>query len=527
METTPQAVPTKRGPTGPGDLITRGLRASAVGDRRGSVYAWVAVAHGLLDAIERTAWQLREVADEAVSAFEAAQRDLGEMTDRLRAVSEEARRWPSRQARLATTGWMLTKVVASYRWYAIRSAFMSRRGAERALAELHTDNARRFYRTSVQQGGAFLKVGQMLSARPDLLPKGWVHELKGLQDDVPAEPFDVVRAAVEAELGCPLEDRFAEFDETPIAAASIGQVHRAVTLDGLEVAVKVQRPGIDDLVRLDLELLAVFVESMQTMLPPSDYETVTAEVRTMVHAETDYRREAGYLRRAGDLVRDTPGVHVPEVVDELSGDRVLTTTFVRGRKITTVLDALAAEGTDDAHGQLSDILGRLLDAYFRQVLGAGAFQADPHPGNFLVTDDGTLVLLDFGCTRELPEKVRLAFIGLMHAFMAGDEDGMAQMFDKLGFVTRSGNPETLHAFAHQLLAQFREALGADGQVRWPSQEEVLEQMASLLDAAYADPVVRIPAEFVMVARVFGTLGGMFAHYRPAIDFPSLVLRHLF
>jgi ubiquinone biosynthesis protein len=526
METTSTTAHAK-GPKGPGDLITRGLRASAGGDARGSIYAWVAVAHGLLDAIERTAWQLRDVADEAVSAFEAAQRDLGEMTDRLRAVSEEARRWPSRQARLATTGWMLTKVVASYRWYAIRSAFMSRAGAKRALAELHTENARRFYRTSVAQGGAFLKVGQMLSARPDLLPAGWVHELQGLQDDVPAEPSEAVRAVVEGDLGGALEDHFAEFEEAPIAAASIGQVHRAVTHDGREVAVKVQRPGIDELVRLDLELLAVFVESMQSMLPPSDYETVTAEVRSMVHAETNYRREAEYLRSAATVVRDTPRVCVPEVVDPLSGDRVLTTAFVRGRKITTVLDELAAEGTPEAHAQLSDLLGRLLDVYFRQVLGAGMFQADPHPGNFLVTDEGELVLLDFGCTRELPEKVRVAFIGLMHAFMAGDEAGMAKMLDQVGFATRSGKPDTLHAFAQQLLGQFREAMGADGQVRWPTQEEVLERMAGLLDAAYADPVVRIPAEFVMVARVFGTLGGMFAHYRPGIDFPSLVLRHLF
>jgi ubiquinone biosynthesis protein len=513
--------------TSPSDLITRGLRASAAGNSRGSIYAWLAVAHGLLDALERTAWQLREVADEAVAAFEAAQRDVGEMTDRLRAVSIEARRWPSRQARLASTGWMLTKVMTSYRWYAIRAAFMSRAGAKRALADLHTQNARRFYRTSIEQGGAFLKVGQMLSARPDLLPKGWVRELEGLQDSVPAEPFEAMRGVIESDLGGTLEDHFADFDPEPIAAASIGQVHRAVTHDGLEVAVKVQRPGIDELVRLDLELLAIFLESMQSMLPPSDYDTITREVRAMVHAEVDYRREAEHLRRAGDIFRDANEVRVPHVVDALSGNRVITTTFVRGRKITTVLDELHAEGAPEAHAQLSNLLERLLDAYFRQVLGAGAFQADPHPGNFLVTDDHTLVLLDFGCTRELPEKTRLAFIGLMHAFMAGDDAGMAKMFDHLGFATRSGNPETLHTFAQQFLAQFREALGADGHVRWPTEQEVLDQMAGLLDAAYADPVVRIPAEFVMVARVFGTLGGMFAHYRPAIDFPPLVLRHLF
>ncbi|MFW6050249.1 MAG: ABC1 kinase family protein [Myxococcota bacterium] len=508
----------------PSDLLRAGLRASARGEPRAGVYAWIAVAHGVLDAIERTAWQLRGVADEAVAAFEAAQRDLGEMADRLRAAGDEARRWPARQARLATTGWMLTKVVASYRWYAIRSAFLSRAGAQRALEELHAANARRFYETSVEQGGAFLKVGQMLSARPDLLPAGWVKELAGLQDAVPAADFAEVRRVVEEELGGPLEERFASFDEEPVAAASIGQVHRAVTRDGIEVAVKVQRPGIEERVRLDLELLTLFLESMQPMLPPSDYATITREVRTMIAEELDYRREAQHLRRAGAIFADVPGVTVPEVVEPLCADQVLTTTFVHGRRLTTALDDLAAQG-EAGHGVLSDLLGRLLESYLRQVLGAGVFQADPHPGNFLVTDDGTLVLLDFGCTREVSERVRQGFIGLMYAFIAGDEGGMADMFDRLGFETRSGRHDTLHAFAGRLLEQFRQA-SRDGAIQWPTKEEMLEQAADLLDAAHDDPVVRIPPEFVMVARVFGTLGGLFAHHRPDLDFARRVLPHL-
>lgn len=509
----------------PSQLIQAGLRASARGDTRSGIYAWIGVIHGLLDAVERTAWELRGVADDAVAAFEAAQRDVGEMADRLRSVGDEVRRWPSRQARLASTGWMLTKVVASYRWYAIRSAFMSERGARRALDELHAANARRFHRTSVEQGGAFLKVGQMLSARPDLLPTGWIRELSGLQDAVPAEPFERIRAVVESELGAPLEELFADFDEEPIAAASIGQVHRAVTHDGLEVAVKVQRPGIGELVGLDLQLLAVFLESVKTMLPPSDYETISHEIQTMVREELDYRQEAEHMRRAAEQLGAMPGVRVPAVIDALCSDHVLTSEFVHGTKITTLLDELAQDRTGDAEAVLSDVLGQLLEVYLQQVLQAGSFQADPHPGNFLVTADRTLVLLDFGCTRRLPEKVRQGFLGLMFGFMAGDEKGMADMFDRLGFQTRSGTHDTLHAFARKLLDQFRQAM-ADGEVHWPSREEVMAQAADLLDAAHADPVVRIPAEFVMVARVFGTLGGLFAHYQPTIDFPRRIMPYL-
>lgn len=519
--------PGRPGGESPTDLLAASLRASARGDRRSSLYAWLAFAHGVLDAIERTAWEIRGVADEAVAAFGAAQQDLGEMAGRLRSVADEARRWPARQARLASTGWMLAKVVASYRWYGIRSAFMSRAGAQAALDDLHASNARRFYDTSVQQGGAFLKVGQMMSARPDLLPGGWVQELAGLQDAVPAAPFEHVREVVEQDLGGTLEELFAEFEPEPIAAASIGQVHRAVTHDGLEVAVKVQRPGIRDLVETDMVLLVVFLDSMKSMLPPTDYDTITTEVRAMIEAELDYRREARFVARFGEMFEDMPGVTVPRLVEEMSGDRVLTTTFVRGRKIAHVLDELAASDDRDAADALGDLLGRLLESYLRQILGAGTFQADPHPGNFLVTETGELVLLDFGCAREMPEKVRQGFIGLMHAFMAGDEAGLTDMLDKLGFRTRSGRPDTLHAFADQLLRQFREAMALGGGFAWPSKEEVLEQVADLLDAAHADPVVRIPAEFVMIGRVFGTLGGLFSHYRPTLDWQRRILPHLF
>lgn len=511
----------------PSDLLAESLRASARGEGRSSLYAWLAFAHGVLDAIEHAAWEIRGVADQAVAAFNAAQNDIGEMTGRLRAAADEARRWPARQARLASTGWMLAKVVGSYRWYAIRSAFMSRAGAKAALEDLHGANGKRFYQTSVQQGGAFLKVGQMMSARPDLLPAGWISELAGLQDAVPAASFDHVRSVVEEDLGAALDELFAEFDEEPIAAASIGQVHRAVTLDGQEVAVKVQRPGIRDLVETDMDLLALFLESMRSMLPPTDYPTIIGEVRTMIEAELDYRREAGFVARFGQMFEDVPGVKVPALVEPLCGERVLTTAFVRGRKIGLVLEELGSSDDPDAHTELSELLGRLLESYLRQVLGAGTFQADPHPGNFLVTDDGELVLLDFGCARELPEKVRQGFIGLMHAFMAGDEQGLTTMLDKLGFETRSGRPDTLHAFAEHLLSQFREAMTSGGTFEWPTKEEVLEQAAELLDAANADPVVRIPAEFVMVARVFGTLGGLFSHYRPALDWQRHLLPHLF
>jgi ubiquinone biosynthesis protein len=456
--------------------------------------------NSLLQRLERAAWQMRALSDEAVR------------------LGGEARAWQARGARLSTTGWMLGRVVADYRLFAIYSAFLPARARAPQLARIHRRAAARFYRASVEQQGAFLKVGQLLSARADLLPAPWIEALAPLQDAAPPLGFDTVRAVVEAELGRPLDAAFAAFDETPLAAASIGQVHRAVTLDGAMVAVKVQRPGIAELIEHDLALLQLFVESLDGLVPPADHETICAEVRATVRGELDYLAEAASMARAAAFFDGTPGVRVPRPIAPLCRPRLLCAEFAAGDKITVALDR-ADEGLR------ADVLGRLLSVYLAQVLGDGSVQADPHPGNFLVAPDGALVLLDFGCTRVLPDEARLGYRDLVQAFLVGDEARLVARLAALGFRTRSGDPETLLAFVRALLSSFRGA-AARGSFAWPSRDQLFAEAEALADSARRDPVVRLPPEFVMIARVFGTLAGMFQHYRPAIDYARYVLPHL-
>ena len=501
------------------------LKAFSGHQQDSGLRAWLAVMEGTLKAIERTAWQGRELAQQAVSAWRAIESGAGDVAGECQELAREAKRWPARLKRLSVTGWMLTRVVASYRLWGTRSAFLPSSMQEAALTSLHRKNARRFRKTSLEQGGAFLKIGQILSSRPDLLPAAWVEELAQLQDQARPETFEAVRAVIEDEFGAPMAQLFEDFDPEPLAAASIGQVHKARLSDGREVAVKIQRPGLEDIIELDMTLLKVFIDSVRGALPPMDFDTIIGEIQRTVRDELDYQGEAEAMRRVRGLLEAQPEVTVPATVDSLCSRRVLTSEFIHGRKLTTVLDEHRERGDQAA---ISGILHALLDAWFRQVLVGGVFQADPHPGNLLVDGEGRVVVLDFGCTMTLPETYRRGYFRVLQAAIVGERAVIAETLAELGFATRSGSPDTLLAFTDALLDQIRVTMvendGAGTQ--WPSPEALMEQVRALLIRMGDDPVEKIPAEFVMLARVFGTLGGLFLHYQPRLDIAHLVLRYL-
>lgn len=478
-----------------------------------------------ITALEQLAWDARGVADQAVGLWQSIEQGSGDVAEDTREFTREAKRWPRRVARLTATGWTLARIAASYRMWDTRRAFLTPAQEEVAREEMHRRNARRFRDTSLRHGGAFLKIGQLMSCRPDVLPKPWIEELSTLQDQAAPVRFAEVRRLLEASFGKSLDELFASFEEAPIASASIGQVHRAVLHDGRTVAVKVQRPGLEEAIELDMALMRLFLDGMRNLLPPTDLDVITDEIERTVREELDYANEARWMRQARRFLAKKPGLIVPEVVDALSNAQVMTTVFVEGRKLTVVLDELQAQG-DNA--QVSELLGRLLDSYFTQILDAGFFQADPHPGNLLVTPDGDLVLLDFGCTMQLSENYRLGYKRVLQAGMTGDRQTIARTLAELGFVTRSGKPDTLLVFADALLEHIREAASNAGKggMLWPTAEELKERQKRMMASANDDPVDRLPAEFIMIARVFGSLGGLFMHYKPQMDAVRYIIPHV-
>jgi ubiquinone biosynthesis protein len=295
--------------------------------------AWLTVVDAVLRVVEQTAWEARGLAAEWAAA---ARQDLLAMQERR----DELASLHARLARATQCGWVLTKIASGYRWHLTRAAFTTRSSAQRSLQKLHGKNAIRFRDLCMEQGGAFLKVGQLLSARPDLLPSVWVETLACLQDAAPPVPSEEILAVVERELGAPVDELFASFEREPLAAASIGQVHRAVLRDGRAVAVKVQRPGVDATVELDMDLLVMFLDGMKAMLPPTDYDTIIGEVRALIRGELDYAAELQHTARAAEFFANDARISAPRPVASHSSARVLTTEMAPGIKMTTALDAL-------------------------------------------------------------------------------------------------------------------------------------------------------------------------------------------
>jgi predicted unusual protein kinase regulating ubiquinone biosynthesis (AarF/ABC1/UbiB family) len=279
-----------------------------------------------------------------------------------------------------------------------------------------------------RMGPTFIKLGQLLSTRPDILPDEYIRALARLQDRVEPFPFSEVEPLVTAELGVRLSKAFAEFEATPLAAASLGQVHRATLRDGRQVAVKVQRPGIRQRVAEELEALAdiaEFLDDHTAMGRRYQFVQILEEFRRSLLRELDYRQEAQNLTVLRHNLSDFDRIVVPMPVDDYTTSRVLTMEYISGTKITA-LSRVARLELDGA--SLADDIFR---AYLSQVLVDGFFHADPHPGNVLLTDNGRLALLDLGMVARIAPRVQEQLLQLLLAVSEGRSDDVMTTVLKL------------------------------------------------------------------------------------------------
>lgn len=360
--------------------------------------------------------------------------------------------------------------------------------------------ARRLRDCAVQLEGLLVKVCQFMGSRADVLPPAFIRILGELHDRVPPRPFPVIRQRLEASLGRPLGACFARIDEVPVASASLAQVHRAVTLDGRDVAVKVQYPDIDRVVAADLASFAFFVHALVRIERNFDLRVVLQEVSTLVPLELDFEKEAANARRfAADFAGD-PSVRFPVPVPELTTRHVLTMDFLEGTKVSDV-DAFARLGIDPH--EVAELLTR---ACVRQILEFGFFHGDPHPGNLLVRREATglqLVILDLGLAKEFTPELRGGVIRLTLAILAKDPHTIGEAFRALGFRLRDGGDDTFVALGELFLGQALHAGKAYADL------EMIERIQDeLLAAIRANPIVRAPSDLMLVLRVMGLLSGI-------------------
>ncbi len=363
------------------------------------------------------------------------------------------------------------------------------------LSRRNERTADRILALALSMRGVMIKMCQAVATRADMFPPEFIDKLKQCHDAVPSKPFPVVRETVESEFGKPLDAVFSEFEEEPIAAASLAQVHRAKLHDGREVAVKVQYPDIEDIIRTDLRNMQRVCRIYEFFDPqPLELLPLLREITTHLGYELDFRREAEFGERVRELFSDDKQVKIPEVYPEWSTKRVLVMERISGIKITEK-EAIVAAGLDPA-----DVVQDLMHIYVRMILAAGFFQADPHPGNLFVTPEGQVIVIDFGLSKELPEGFGLGLFELMFSLMTFNESAMVRAFNELGFRSKSGDDETFLAIARRMVSR-----SDSGSFEGEFTEEMTDE---LFEAIREDPVADVPTDFVLVARVFSFLSGI-------------------
>jgi ubiquinone biosynthesis protein len=325
------------------------------------------------------------------------------------------------------------QVIFSYLWLFWKATLLGKAYRDEHLPRVHRTNARRVYETILQLQGLFIKVGQALSIMANFLPEAFRAELEGLQDQVPPRRFEEISSRIEEELGGATSELFTRFERVPIASASLGQVHAAELADGRRVAVKVQHLDIDQIVRLDLKTIRRIMAIVQWFVPVQGLDAYYHQIKEMLSRELDFTLEADNIERIAKHFEKDPRVLFPTPVRELSTKRVLTTTFVEGRKLSD-LAGLESMGIDK-----KELASRLVRVYCQMIFVDGVYHADPHPGNILVDNQGNLVLLDFGAVAELSPQMREGIPEFLEGVLRRDTERLIRALRKMGFLSRTSD----------------------------------------------------------------------------------------
>lgn len=388
----------------------------------------------------------------------------------------------------------------------------------RRFERAHRKNAERLTTGFMDLRGVFIKTGQVLSVTGTFLPSAYGEALARLQDKVPARPFAEIAGRLEEAFGPDALERFGSFEQTPVAAASLAQVHRATTRDGRELAVKVLYPDIERLVRIDLGVLRSLLPVVRRLLPVSHVERVLEQLSAMLARETDYVHERQNIERLRVFFAGRSDVVVPQVEPELTRAGVLSMSFEAGVKISD-RDALRGIGVEpEAVAKL------LVGCYVTMLFQHRVFHADPHPGNFLVRPGPQLVILDYGAVEEVTERLQQGMKRVVMGAMARNDDEILAGLERMGFVADGGDRELLKRVGREYLAVLGSVKIDDFSKLDREQMEKLsgyDQMRGKLRQVMKS--VEYPEGYFYVERTLALLFGLVGQLAPKLGLPGLVM----
>jgi predicted unusual protein kinase regulating ubiquinone biosynthesis (AarF/ABC1/UbiB family) len=384
-------------------------------------------------------------------------------------------------------------------------------------AGFHQRRAARLARTIPRLGPTFVKIGQVFSARPDVVPPPYLDALASLTDRVPFVPFAAIEEEIITAYGAPVDDVFDAFDREPLAAGSLGQVYRARWHDE-DVVVKVLRPGVEALVQHDVRFVRRVLDGVERFWSHPQLRGVRAgldEFERRIADEMDFVKEAAYCRDIGTRFAGNQRVIVPRVIDGMVRPRVLVLEYVEGTRIDRI-EPLVRAGRVDPHR----IMTAVVEAYIQMMLVDGLFHADPHPGNLLVRDDGALVLLDFGMVIDVDPAMRRDLAFTVLAAVRGDADAVVDGFFALGIV----EPGTDRATIHRLVVMILDMTDR-GAALAEMQQALADEVMKML---YDWPVV-LTGEMIYFGRAVALVEGLGARHVPGFSpvhyARPIVIRH--
>jgi Predicted unusual protein kinase len=425
------------------------------------------------------------------------------------------------------------QVVLSYTLYSLRRRLRNSDMAVQLADQVHRKNAQRVLAAIVDLQGLFIKVGQLISVMANLLPEAFRKELETLQDSVPPRPFSEIEIRLREEFGGKSpQEIFAEFDEDPVASASIGQVHVARLRSGEKVAVKVQYPDIETIVATDLRALRRISRLAGRLLPDWGWDVIYSEIQKMVMAELDYRQEAEAMAAIAGNFTGRTDVLIPRVFGDYSTERVLITQWVDGVKVGD-LSGIAGAGIDRAKA------ARLcIEAYCKQIFVDGVYHADPHPGNLLLAagagggGDPVLVFLDFGATARISPGMRKGIVSFLQGAVTRDVGRIVAAMKEMGFISRHADHEVFdrviqhfyeHFRSHMRFQQFSTGTISAGL-------DLRGQIATLFDLRQLDvslsdlrDAFHVPREWVLLERTLLLLLGVCTTLAPELN-PAEVIQ---